>query len=199
MVTLEEARIRLEGILTPKRFKHSLNVMNTAAELAVKYEEDVNKAEYAGLLHDCAKNIKSEELFSICHNYNLAVDNISRAHPELLHGAVGAVLAKCEYGVTDESILTAIKYHTTGRENMDMLEKIVFIADFIEPGRTFPEAYEARNVAFMDIDRAVLMVLDRTIEFVLKKGVLMHPDTVFARNYMIDCLKSKEQMTVMCQ
>jgi predicted HD superfamily hydrolase involved in NAD metabolism len=199
MMTLDEARIRLEEVLTPKRFKHSLNVMNTAAELAVKYEVDVVRAEYAGLLHDCGKNLEAGELLSICRKYGLPVDNVSSAQPELLHGAVGAVLARHEYGVQDESILTAIKYHTTGREGMDMLEKIIFIADFIEPGRTFPEAEEARKVAFVDIDKAILIALDRTIEFVLKKGALMHADTVFARNYIISSLKSKELPTVRCQ
>lgn len=185
---------RLELVLSDKRYRHSVNVMDTAVKLAVKYGEDSEKAALAGLLHDCAREIRGVEVFEACRKYNIPVDYVSKAQPELLHGSIGAGLAKEEYDVSDESVLDAIRFHTTGRENMSMLEKIVFIADYIEPGRNFPEVHEAREIAFEDIDRAVLNALNRTIGYLVNRGVLIHTDTVNARNFMISLIKAKDHL-----
>lgn len=182
---LDDIKNRLESVLTPKRFIHSLNVMNCAAELASKYKEDSHRAAVAGLLHDCARDMKKQELLKLCEHYGVDVDNISCLQPVLLHGPLGSRFASEEYGISDESILSAISCHTTGRENMDMLAKIVFIADCIEPNRCFDGVLEIRKAAFEDIDSAMITALDRTIEYIIARGSLIHPDTISARNYII--------------
>ncbi|MCR4434674.1 MAG: bis(5'-nucleosyl)-tetraphosphatase (symmetrical) YqeK [Clostridiales bacterium] len=184
-MTIEQIRNKLEHELSPKRYTHSVNVMKTAIELAAKYGVDVKKAEMAGILHDCARNIKGEEALRLCRKFGIDVDNISKIQTELLHGPLGSVLAREEYGIEDESVLAAICWHTTGRENMDMLEKIIFTADFIEPGRKFAGVEDVRKQAFIDISKAVLMSLDCTIHYVIAKGALIHPATIHARNYII--------------
>ncbi|MCX7710089.1 MAG: bis(5'-nucleosyl)-tetraphosphatase (symmetrical) YqeK [Clostridia bacterium] len=185
MVSREEMRKKLEGVLTAKRFVHSLNVMKTSMELAQKYGEDKEKAAIAGLLHDCAREIRGEELFNQCKKYHIHIDDIDRIQPELLHGQLGVEIAREHYGVEDPAILKAIRYHTTGGRDMSLLDKIVFIADSIEPNRTFPGVEELRKTAFNQMDHAVMMALDRTIKYVISKGALIHPDTIEARNYLI--------------
>lgn len=182
---LEEMKRKLEKALTPKRFVHSVNVMNTSVELAERYSGDKEKAAVAGLLHDCARDIRGDEAVKLCDRFNIKPDEIMQRQPELLHGPLGSKLAREEYGVTDEEILKAIHWHTTGCKNMCMLEKIVFIADYVEPGRSFPGVEEVRKVVRSDIDRAIIMALDSTIKHILSKGTVIHPDTIDARNYMI--------------
>lgn len=185
MTSIEDIKLRLEQTLTPKRFTHSINVMSTAIELGQKYGVDKEKCALAGLMHDCAREIKGDALFELCVNYKIIVDEVSKVQPELLHGPLGSRIAKNDYGVTDEQALNAIHYHTTGRENMSSLEKIVFIADYIEPGRKFSGVKEIRKIAFNDIDKAILITLEDTIKHVLSKGTLIHALTVSARNYII--------------
>ena len=102
-----------------------------------------------------------------------------------MHAPLGAEIASKEYGVDDVEILDSIRFHTTGRENMGILEKVIFLADYIEPGRNFPGVEEIREQAFEDIDSAMTMALDKSLKFVISKGALIHPLTVKARNYMI--------------
>lgn len=185
MMSRDEIKTKLEGSLTSKRFTHSLNVMKTSVELASKYAVNVEKCAMAGLLHDCARDIKGDELFEQCDKFQISIDEVSKAQPVLLHGPLGAAIAKTSYGITDEHVLKAIRYHTTGREEMTLLEKIVFIADYIEPGRNFPDVTKVRNMAFSDIDKAILMSLERTIMYVMSKGAPIHILTVKARNYII--------------
>ncbi len=184
-MTLDEMRQRLEGVLSPRRFRHSLGVMNTAIELAARYKEDVEKAAIAGLLHDCARDIRGEEAFIRCQKVGIIPDQVARVQPELLHGPLGARLAELEFGVTDPDILRAIHYHTTGYENMDALSKIIYISDYIEPGRSFEGVEDIRREAFFNINRAMLMALNKTVIHILEKGSLIHCDTVKARNYLI--------------
>ena len=184
-MTRDEMKIKLEGTLSPKRFIHSVNVMNTAVELAKRYNVDLEKAAVAGLLHDCAREIRGEAALEHSRRFGIQTDYITQAQPELLHGPIGSHIARLEYGIDDEGILKAIHNHTTGRENMDMLEKIVFIADYIEPNRNFPGVEEARREAVVDLDRAVILALNKTIKHVMTKGALIHPETVSARNYLI--------------
>lgn len=184
-MTKGQIKDKLKYTISSKRFIHSLNVMNSAVELAKIYGEDSKKAEIAGLLHDCARGIKGEEVFRLCNKFNIEVDNITRIQPELLHGPIGSYLASEEYGITDEGIKKAIYCHTMGDENMGLLDKIIFVADIIEPGRSFPGVDELREAAVKDIDKAVLLSLDRTLMHVMAKAALIHPDTVRARNYII--------------
>jgi len=184
-MTREEMKLKIEEEMSPERFIHSLNVMNTAHKLAKRYQEDTEKAAIAGLLHDIARDIKREEIFSLCKEYGIQIDEVSKMQPELLHAPIGAAFANKYYGITDEEILKAISYHTTGHQDMSMLEKIVFIADYIEPNRTFPGIIEIREIVNVDINKAIMLSLEKTIKFILAKGSLIHLDTIKARNSIV--------------
>ena len=127
--------------LTKERYRHSLGVAYTAIALAMKYNPDTSnsdfmkKAELAGLLHDCAKNMDNDKKIHICDKNNISYSSLEAENAFLLHGKVGAYIAKTKFGIEDEDILNAIIWHTTGRPGMSILEKIIFIADYIEPGR----------------------------------------------------------------
>lgn len=183
---LEKIKAKLENNLTAKRFTHSINVMNSSEFLAKKYGEDSDQACLAGLLHDCAREIEVKDIFDQCTKYNIVVDEISIKQPELLHGPIGSKLAQEEFDIKETLILAAISNHTLGNENMSMLEKIVFLADFIEPNRKFKGVEEIRKMAEMDLDKAVLLAYDNTFKFCIKKGKLIHPKAVFARNYILN-------------
>ncbi|MBR3509530.1 MAG: bis(5'-nucleosyl)-tetraphosphatase (symmetrical) YqeK [Lachnospiraceae bacterium] len=160
----------MEEVQTGKRFQHTLGVEFTAASMAMKYGMPVWQAQLAGLLHDCAKCLSDEKLLKVCNKNNLSVSDIEKRNPYLLHGKVGAFLAKTEYGIEDEDILNAIEWHTTGRPGMSELEKIIFIADYIEPGRKqAPNLTEVRKLAFENLDQAMIKILKDTLEY-LKSG-----------------------------
>jgi predicted HD superfamily hydrolase involved in NAD metabolism len=184
-MTLQEMKKKLEETLSFKRFKHSIGVMDTAVKLAKKYDEDKEKAAIAGILHDCARHIEGQKVFELCKRYGIEVNYITSLQPQLLHGPIGAALARDVYGVEDEDVIRAIDCHTTGKENMTLLDKIVFIADYIEPGRKFYGVEEIRDLAFKDLNKAVLLSLENTIRHILNKGILIHPDAINARNYII--------------
>lgn len=184
-MTVEEMKNKLEEVLSSKRFKHSLGVMDTAVSLAERYGENKEKAAVAGILHDCAREIKGQAVFELCEKYHIGVNYITLSQPELLHGPLGAVLATEEYGVEDEDIIRAIYCHTTGRENMTLLDRIIFMADCIEPGRKFEGVDEVRELAYCDLDSSLVISLDSTIRHIIQKGKLIHPDTINARNFII--------------
>lgn len=184
-MTVDEIKSKLKQTLKENRYNHTIGVMETAKKLAQIYGEDENKAEIAGLLHDCAREIRGEKLFELCEKYHIPVDDVSKAQPELLHGPLGAKLAEEVFGINDADILNAIYYHTTGRKNMSMIEKIIYIADVIEPLRDFEGVEEIRKEAMIDIDRAILLALDGSIRYVLSKGEMLHIDTVNSRNYIL--------------
>lgn len=184
-MTIDDIKNLLMEKLSPKRYKHSLNVMDTAGKLADTYGLDVAKASLAGLIHDCAREIRGNDVFLECNRFNIEISNVCKIQPELLHGPLGAKLAEEQYGITDEIILNAVRWHTTGHENMDLMAKVIYIADYIEPGRSFPGIEEARQLAFKNIDSAMVFSLDRTIRFVVSRGLLVHPDTINARNSIL--------------
>jgi predicted HD superfamily hydrolase involved in NAD metabolism len=184
-MTREEMMKKLKSSLTEKRYNHSLNVMDTCVELAKMHDIDTEKAAIAGLLHDCAKDIKGESALRLCSELGIEPDDIERVQPVLLHGILGKNLAQMAYGIYDEVILKAIEFHTTGCENMDMMGKIVYIADWIEPARNFPGINKLRKLAFRDIERAVSLSLDMSLKDIIRKGKLIHPNTIKARNYQL--------------
>ena len=156
----------MEEVQTGKRFQHTLGVEFTAAAMAMKYGLSVYNAQIAGLLHDCAKCLSDEKLIKICTKNNLPVSDVEKRNPYLLHGKAGAFLAKSEYGIDDQDVLNAIEWHTTGRPGMSDLEKIVFIADYIEPGRkNAPNLEEVRKMAFEDLDRTMIRILQDTLNY----------------------------------
>lgn len=167
--------------LTERRFQHTLGVMETAIELAKRYGADVKKAELAAIFHDYAKYRPYEEMGQIIIQQNLG-RNLLTTNPEVWHGPVGAYLVQKEVGITDEEILNAIRYHTSGRPNMTLLEKIIFLADYIEPGRKFPGVEEVRNLANNDLDEAVLKATQNTIQFLVTSEQVIFEDTIHTYN-----------------
>lgn len=185
-MTLNEIIERLQQMLSPKRFEHSLKVMEASIQLAEKYGEDVEKAALAGLVHDCAKNMGTEDIFSLCDKYGIIVDDIMKRQPALLHGLVGSYLATDLFGIEDTIILDAIADHTMGRAGMDRLSSILFIADYIEATRDYPGVEEIRDAAQISLGKAIVKGIDNTIMHILKKGELLHPQTVATRNWALE-------------
>lgn len=165
-----------------KRFQHSTRVKDTAIKLAEVYNVDIKKAEIAALFHDCAKISNDKILLKKADEFNIELDKYMNENHELIHAPLGAKMAEKLYGIDDIDILNAIRYHTTGRENMSMLEKIIYIADYIEPMRNFDGIEEIREIIFKDIDKALFMAFNQTIIFLIEKNKLIQPKTVIARN-----------------
>lgn len=151
--SIEDIQNKLRKKLKGNRYIHTLGVEYTSVCLAMKYEADLEKAELAGLLHDCAKELPAEKLIKICSDHGEKISTMEFKQPFLLHGKAGACLARNKFGVEDEDVLDAIRYHTTGRPAMTLLEKIVFVADYIEPNRKKADNLtELRHLAFEDLD-----------------------------------------------
>lgn len=161
-----------------KRFEHTVGVEYTAAALAMRYGCDIRSAQAAGLLHDCAKCLTDEKRLAICKQHGIPITESERRSPFLLHAKVGAFLAGEKYGVKNPDILNAIRSHTTGRQGMSLLEKIIFVADYIEPGRKqAPNLEEIRKLAFVDLDRALLVILEDTLSYLKNSGGDIDPMT----------------------
>lgn len=166
---------KIKKVLPEKRFNHSLEVAKEAKKLAYNYGIDEEKAFLAGILHDCAKCFNLDMIKKTCEENNYILDNVTEKQPDLAHSFLGYFVAKNEYGIEDKEILNAIKYHTTGKANMTLFEKIIYIADYIEPTRQYFDGLEtARYLAYEDIDKAMFYILKNTIEFNEKKGRLIH-------------------------
>lgn len=167
----------LKKHLTKERYHHTVGVAYTAMSMAMKYNpqpdnnEFMIKAEIAGLLHDCAKCMDNDKKIRICNKNQISYSKIEAENPYLLHGKVGAYIARKEFDILDEDILNAITWHTTGRPDMSLLEKIIFVADYIEPSRRpIPELNLIRQLAFTDIDQAVIKILENTLKYLNEKG-----------------------------
>lgn len=189
---LTKLRKEMEKILEPNRYEHTLSVAYTAANLAAVHGADVQKALVAGVLHDCAKCLSHKKQISLCKKYHVQLSEIEAdENSPLLHAKAGSVLAKEEYGITDEDILNAICYHTTGRPQMSMLEKIIYIADYIEPGRRHMKRFgegapmerltQIRQMSFRDLDEALYNILGDTLNYLQEKGSKM--DTMTQNTY----------------
>ncbi len=179
-IDLVKLHKKLARKLDDDRYLHTLGVEYTAASLAMKYGCSVLKARLAGLLHDCAKGIESSEYQDLCTKYNIAVNEAERSNPGLLHAKLGGFLAMKKYHVTDNEIIDAILCHTTGKPDMSLLEKIIYISDYIEPGRdslNLPRIDEVRRMAFTDIDTALFMILEDTMKHLKSSGKVIDPMT----------------------
>ncbi len=182
----EQAMIeKLRGMVSEKRFLHSLGVRDTAVLLAERYGVDTEKARIAGVLHDCAKDIPKSEAFRMCDEAGISLKPVCYIEKGLVHSYLGAHIAKTEFGVSDSEILEAIYYHTTGHEDMPLLTKIIYLSDIIEPGRNVPNVEELRRIAMEDIDEALILSINQTISHVLQKGSVLDTDTVAARNFLV--------------
>lgn len=155
---------KLQKVLSKHRYQHTVGVTCTTIPLAMNFGADVKRTEIAGVLHDCAKAYSEEEQLHMCRENNIELTDVEEKNPNLLHAKLGEFLAKTEYGIDDEEILSAIRWHTTGKPDMTLMEKIVFVADYIEPGRTqAPNLDRIRKIAYTDIDAAVFYILRDTL------------------------------------
>ena len=187
-----DRKIRKE--LDDERYRHTLSVSYTAAALAMCNETDIENARLAGLLHDCAKCIPNDKKIRLCERYRLPITEAERKAPQLLHATLGAYLAKVSYNITDSAILGAIRWHTPGRPDMTTLEKIIYLADYIEPHRSKAPALEqVRFVAFRDLDLAVYLTLEDTLKY-LDRGGAQAVDEITVRAYEFyrDLIKNRK-------
>lgn len=181
---IEDIKQNLKTRLSDKRYNHSIGVMKAAKELAKLYGENEQEAEFAGLIHDIAKEMTEEEILEYLKNHDIEIDEVEKNQMRLLHSKLGASIAKEEFQAS-KKIQNAIAYHTTGNIEMDKFAKIIYLADKIEENRTYDEVEELRKIAKEDLDKAVLLVLNFTIEKSIKKEHLIHPDTIYLRNLLL--------------
>lgn len=181
---IPKLRKKLKSKLSDSRYEHSLSVSFTCICLAMRYGYPLDKAELAGLLHDCAKCYDDKEILKYCEKHNIPVSEMERKVPAVLHAKYGAWLAKKNYGIEDSEILNAIACHTTGKPNMQMLDKILYVADYIETRR-----YKAgnllamRKLAFENLDEALYQIMKGTLDYLTDRGGRIDPMTAEAFAY----------------
>lgn len=176
----------LELRLKKNRFIHTLGVVETAAKMARHHGVDPVDTMIAAALHDYAKNLSADELLNYAQEHNLPLDDVTKQSVELLHGFVGADMVKDIFIIENPDILNAIRYHTVGRKGMSLMEKIVYLADAIEPGRSeYPELSRLRQFAYEDLDAGVFVSVKETLAYVLGKGLFLHPLSVDLYNELL--------------
>ena len=174
----QEMKMKLKNALDNNRYEHTKGVMYTAASMAMAHGYSIEQAMTAGLLHDCAKCIPNNEKVTLCEKYNIPVTPSEEANPSLLHSKLGAHLAETEYDISDPNILHAIKVHTTGEPDMNTLDKIIFIADYIEPGRDkAPNLDKVRKLAFTDLNACMAQILRDTLIYLKQRNEVIDPTT----------------------
>ena len=191
--SIEDIQDKLRKKFKGNRYMHTLGVQYTSVCLAMKYEKKKKKAELAGLLHDCAKQLHEKKMIELCENHHEIISDMEYSQPFLLHGKAGACLAQDKFDIHDEDILNAIRFHTTGRPAMTLLEKIVFVADYIEPGRKkAAHLDELRRLSFENIDKTVLLILEQTLDFLKSTNKMIDQNTVLTRDYYKELLRSED-------
>lgn len=186
MLRESEAIQIISARLSGYRLQHSLNVAQTARELARCHGADDSKAYLIGILHDYAKNLPPQEMLAVARSKALVTHDIENRVPELLHAPVGAYLLARDLKIEDEEILQAVRVHTLGSTNMGRMDKIIFLADMIEPSRPmYPDLERLRQLSPLNLDRAMLLGLESTIRHCLDRAMLLHPRAVEARNMFL--------------
>ncbi len=195
---LSQMEKKLQGMLSEKRYRHSLGVMETAVKMAQIFGASIESARLAGLLHDCAKDIDKAIMPEMCENLGVYLDPVKLEQRSLIHADLGAKLAEDEFGVKDAEILNAIRYHTLGRPDMTVLEKILYIADFTEPNRkSFPGLDELRELSESDLDLAMLRAVESSIRYVKSQGKLLHEQSLLTQKYYSELISSRTKEKVM--
>ena len=182
----------LKKCIDKKRITHSRNTAKEAVKLAKKYGADEKKAYVAGLLHDVAKGECRFGLRNLAKQYNVTIDEFEMRNPELTHGKLGAIMVNKQLGIDDKDILSAIRWHTTGHADMTLLEKVIYIADIIEPNRTFKGVKSIKKLAYKDIDSAMIMALEYVMKFVHSKGFALHPKSIEAYKHFKELEETKK-------
>ncbi|ATD55851.1 bis(5'-nucleosyl)-tetraphosphatase (symmetrical) YqeK [Clostridium chauvoei] len=185
MYDIDKIKEYLKKNLRESRFIHTLGVVETAIKLAEINNVDLKKAEVAALIHDVAKNSTVEEMKNIIKENKIELSYDEEKTPELWHSIVAPIIAREVFNIEEDEILSAVRWHTTGKENMSQLDKIIYLADMIEPNRRFQGVERLRDVAFRDLEEAVLMALTHTTRYLLDKGFTIDINSIKARNYLI--------------
>ncbi|MBP1999118.1 putative HD superfamily hydrolase involved in NAD metabolism [Paenibacillus shirakamiensis] len=186
----EELMTAVSGQMPIKRWEHTEGVMAAAVQLANKYGGDPVKADLAALLHDVAKYWPIQEQQAVVRNHPLLDQDLLNHDKQLLHSEVGYFVARSDYGVSDIEVLDAIRYHTSGRIGMTLMDKIICLADYIEPGRDFPGVDYIREQANQSLEEGLIAGFDSTIRFLLDKKKVIYPLTILARNDLVGQMKS---------
>lgn len=186
-----EIRKNLKKTLDKSRYEHTEGVMYTAAALAMAHGYAIDDAMLAGLLHDCAKCIPNDEKIKLCKKNDILITSVEYESPQLLHAKLGAYLAETVYEVSNPHILHAIKVHTTGEPAMSILDKIIYIADYIEPGRDkAPNLDYVRKLAFQDLDACMAQILHDMLPYLASRNGSIDPMTEmtydYYKTYLID-------------
>ena len=187
-LTAEELRCVALSCLKPRRMPHVLGTAETAVQLARRYGADEEEARVAALLHDCTKKLSIDEQLALCEKYGVSLDPLQRSALKLQHAITGAEIARDVFGVSD-AVYEAIRWHTTGKADMTTLEKVIYLADYIEPTRDFPGVEELRQVVWQDLDRGMLLGLEMTVEEMAAWGNPVHEDTLRARDFLAEQLR----------
>ena len=180
----EEGLRYIRKHLKPSRLEHTMRVREEAMRLARRFGADVEKAEIAAVFHDMAKNMDVEEMNRMIREFGLDERYIDQ--PNLAHSKLAACMMRRDFGIDDEDLLNAVASHTTGRAGMSLLEKVVFLADAIEPGRDYPSVTEIRRLAETDLDLACIRMLERTVDWLSQKQVHIDEQTLQALQYLRD-------------
>lgn len=190
---IPKLRKKLKSKLSESRYEHSLSVSFTCVCLAMRYGYSLQKAETAGLIHDCAKCYDDGKIIKFCDKHHIPVSEAERKAPAVLHAKYGAWLAKKQYHIHDEEILSAVACHTTGKPNMQLLDKILYVADYIEVRRDKASNLTAmRKLAFEDLDEALYQIMKGTLDYLGKKGSRIDPMTAEAFEF---CKKQRAGKT----
>ena len=179
----------IKPMLTQKRFEHSLNVSEEAVKLAKKYGADTEKAELAGLLHDILKDTPPEKQLKILADFGIIMRDVELSAKKFWHAISGAVYIKHVLHIEDEDVYNAVRYHTTGRKNMTLLEKVIFIADFISKDRNYPGVEDMRKAAYKSLDKAIVEGIAFTITELAKDRAPIVPETIDAYNDAVWALR----------
>ncbi len=185
MLYNDETRRDILSRLSGFRLKHTLGCEKAARMLAQKYGADEDKCAFAMLLHDITKTFSREEQLNLCQKYGIIPNDVEKTEWKMLHGKTAAAIAADVYAAPPD-VVHAIAYHTTGCANMNLLDKIVYMADYIEENRSFDGVKTARKLAVRNLDRALLYGLDSSLRDLVRRGKLIHADTVLARNWLLE-------------
>ncbi len=185
MLSIEEIKLYLKENLNSNRYNHTLGVGETAKKLAEVNKISIEKAEIAALAHDVAKNLSLQKMQSIIEKNNIELTNTEKENSNLWHSIIAPIEARNKLKIDDEDILDAVRWHTTGKENMSILTKIIYIADMIEPGRDFPGVEKIRQTTFENLDEGVLLGLTESMKDLLNRNLIIDLNTIKARNYFL--------------
>lgn len=185
MLSIEQMNLYLKENLLEKRYIHVKGVVEMAKKLAELNNVSEEKAEIAALAHDVAKNLSKDKMKEIIIENNINISLLEESNSDLWHSIIAPIVAKDKLGIEDEEILDSIRWHTTGKENMSVLTKIIYIADMIEPNRNFNGVEEIRKITYDNLDVGVYHGLTHSIQFLLTKNLLIDENTIKARNYFL--------------